>query len=323
MPRKTTWKDRAEFLLARVVSGGVRALPAGAAERVGSGLGRVAHRPLCVRLSTVEENLRRAFPGATEEWVQRIARGSFEHLGREAVAMLRLSHLPPEVIIERTQMVGWDSFTEALRGGRGAILFTGHFGNWEVAAASVAARGIPIYAVAKRQRNRLFDRWINNARERLGIHTVEMREAPRRIPRLLRAGQVIGMVADQDARRSGVWVPFFGRLASTHRGPALFALRMQAPIFACSVTRIPGPVPYRADVRRVELPRTGDLERDVAELSRRLVAHLEETVRAAPEQYFWFHKRWKTRPPAELAPSAPGTTTGSCRVNLDDPNGNA
>lgn len=319
---KPTWKDRAEFLLARAISAGVRTLPPRAAERLGRGLGIVAHHPLGVRCATVEANLRRAFPEAGEAWVRATARRSFEHVGREAVATLRLPRWGPEQVRRNVEVHGWDAFAAALELGRGALLVTGHFGNWELAAAMIAARGIPIYAVAKRQRNRLFDRWINATREQIGIRTIDMRDAPRKIPRLLRAGQVVGMVADQDARRAGVWVPFFGQPASTHRGPALFALRMRTPVFACSVTRLTGSIPYRADMRPVELPHSGDLERDVVELTRRLAHSLEATVRTAPEQYFWFHKRWKTKPPAELTLSHTGTTTGSDGVNVDDRNAN-
>jgi KDO2-lipid IV(A) lauroyltransferase len=302
----------------------VRALPSHLADHAGQSLGAIAHRPLGVRRDVVEANLRRAFPDASEEWVSTVARKSFRHLGREAVATLRLSLLDAAAVVRGTEVRGWDAFAAAVAKGRGALLVTGHFGNWEVGAAAVAARGLPMHAVVKRQRNRLFDAWLNAARERLGVGTIDMGKAPTRVPRVLRAGHVVGIVADQDARHSGVWVPFFGHPASTHRGPALFALRLRTPIFACSVQRIPGPVPYRVTFLPVAVPRSGDLERDVLELTRRLAAHLEAAVRAAPEQYFWFHKRWKTKPSAELAPAPPGTTPRRIgQDDLDYRNGNA
>jgi KDO2-lipid IV(A) lauroyltransferase len=113
----------------------------------------------------------------------------------------------------------------------------------------------------------------------------------------------VGIVGDQDARRSGIFVPFFGRLASTHRGPALFALRLGAPVFSCTARRLPGKdVRYEVRGERVEFERTGELDRDVSALTSELALRLEKEIRLAPEQYFWFHKRWKTQPlsaPAE------------------------
>ena len=190
------------------------------------------------------------------------------------------------------------------------ILATGHYGNWEIAAAAVAARGIPIAAIVRRQGNRLVDARLDGLRRRLGVETIYQSEAPSRVPRVLRRGGVVGIVGDQDARRSGLFVPFFGRPASTHRGPALFALKLRAPVFACVARRLPGgEVRYRVSGERVSPPRTGELDADVAALTAALAASLEAEIREAPEQYFWFHRRWKTKPPPEPAPAREGTDT--------------
>jgi Kdo2-lipid IVA lauroyltransferase/acyltransferase len=257
------------------------------------------HR-LGIRRATVAENLRLAFPERGEAWRREVERAAYRHLGREAAAMVRLSGLDAAAVVERTVPRGWDELQEALSEGRGVILVTGHYGNWEIAAATVAARGVPVAAIVRRQGNRLVDARLDAARRNLGVETVSQRDAPSRIPRVLRRNGVVGIVGDQDARRAGVFVPFFGRPASTHRGPALFALRFGAPVFACVARRLPGPgVRYEVSGARVETPRTGDLEADVRTLTAALAARLEAEVREAPEQYFWFHRRWKTAPPTE------------------------
>jgi Kdo2-lipid IVA lauroyltransferase/acyltransferase len=293
-----SWKHRLEYALGRGAQIGVAALPQPLAERLGAGLGSLARWPLGIRRSTVRDNLRTAFPDASEAWIEETARAAFLHLGREAAAILRLSRLDAAAVRERTSAPNWDALVAALGERRGALLVTGHFGNWEVAAAGVAARGVPIEAVAKRLRNRLVDARIEEMRGRLGIATIEMSEAHRAVPRALMAGKVVGLVADQDAGGSGVWVPFFGRPASTHRGPAMFALRFGAPLFACATRRLPSGH-YVATLDRIPVERTGDNEADVRRVTAALAAHLEQAVRAAPEQYFWFHKRWKTPPPLE------------------------
>lgn len=283
-------------------------LPERAALGAGALLGALVRSPLGIREEVVRSNLRRAFPAADEQWIDRVAGETFRHLGRETIATLRLSTLPAAAVVERTRMRGWEAFTRALQQGRGAILVTGHFGNWEVAAASVTARGIPMEAVMKRLRNPLLDARLEQTRRRLGIGTIEMRQAPRRVPRALAAGRVVGMVADQDARRAGVWIPFFGHPASTHRGPALFALRFQAPLFACAVRRLAGGH-YEASLEPVAVERTDNLEADVRALTAAWTERLESAVRADPEQYFWLHKRWKTASPAELAAGVTGSNS--------------
>lgn len=250
-----------------------------------------------VRRDVVDDNLRLAFPEKDDAWIAAITRKAYEHLGREATAMMRLSKLDSQAVIERTIPTGWDDMEGALSEGRGLLLVTGHYGNWEIAAATVAARGIPIAAIVRRQGNRLVDARLHELRRKLGVETIYQSEAPTRVPRLLRANGVVGIVGDQDARRSGIFVPFFGRPASTHRGPALFALRLNAPVFSCIARRLPGPdVRYEVAGERVAITRTGDHDQEVSALTAELALRLERQVRVAPEQYFWFHKRWKSRP---------------------------
>ena len=297
---KATAAHRAEYLLARALEGAVSALPEGAAHRLGAGVGGLVGTPLAIRRRVVEDNLRIAFPHASPGWIRDVADRSYAHLGREAAAMLRLSRLDPAEIVKRTETEGWDVLEDARSEGRGVILVTGHFGNWEIAAAAVAARGVPIAAIVRRQGNRLVDARLNHLRGRLGVETIYQSEAPTRIPRVLRRKGVVGIVGDQDARRAGIFVPFFGRPASTHRGPALFALRFGAPVFACTARRLPGrAVRYRVSGERVPVDRTADVESDIRGLTAELALRLEEAVRAAPEQYFWFHRRWKSAPSEE------------------------
>jgi KDO2-lipid IV(A) lauroyltransferase len=288
-----------EYALARTLEGAVSGLPEGAADAFGRRLGAGVHR-LGIRRRTVEQNLRLAFPEQTEAWREDVCRRAYQHLGREAAAMLRLATLDKQAVIDRTVTRGWDEMEDALSEGRGCILVTGHYGNWEIAAAAVAARGVPISAIVRRQGNLLVDQRLDETRRKLGVETIVQRDAPRAVPRVLRKNGVVGIVGDQDARRAGVFVPFFSVPASTHRGPALFAIRFGAPVFACVARRLPGPgVRYEVAGTRVPVPQTGDLEADVTALTAELTRRLEASIREAPEQYFWFHRRWKSKPPSE------------------------
>jgi Kdo2-lipid IVA lauroyltransferase/acyltransferase len=291
--RRHSATHRAEYALGRALENAVSLLPERAADAFGRSVGRTVHA-IGVRRDLAKENLRLAFPGRDAQWVDDIAQKAFAHLGREAAAMLRLSKLDPRAIVDRTVPIGWDAFQEALSLGRGVLLVTGHYGNWEIAAATVASRGVPIAAIVRRQGNRLVDERLQQIRRSLGVETIYQGEAPSRVPRILRKNGVVGIVGDQNARRAGVIVPFFGRPASTHRGPALFALRLNAPVFSCIARRLPGGAPrYEIAAERVQFTPSGALDADVLALTSELALRLEKQVRIEPEQYFWFHNRWK------------------------------
>jgi Kdo2-lipid IVA lauroyltransferase/acyltransferase len=301
-------QHRAEYAIARAIEGSLTGLSPRAADRAGAMIGELVRSPLGIRRGVVEENLRRAFPDADDAWIERTTKEAYRHLGREVVAMLRLSSLDREGVNATVEIPDedWAAVEEALAEGRGAIFATGHYGNWEMAAAAVAARGVPIEAIVKRQSNPLVNARIESARRALGVETVDMGEAARKVPRALLSGKAVGIVADQDARHSGVWVPFFGVPASTHRGPALFALRLGAPLFAAATRRLPDGR-YRLTGKRVDVRRTESLEADVERVTADLSLRLEEEIRKDPAQYFWFHKRWKTPAPEEPTPRLSGT----------------
>ena len=303
-----TPSHRVEYALARTLESAVATLPESAADAVGRRVGRIVHG-MGIRREVVEANLRLAYPQADDAWLRDTTRAVYEHLGREAAAILRLSKLDPQAVIDRTDVTeDWPKLQAALGEGRGVILVTGHYGNWEIAAAAVAARGVPIAAIVRRQGNRLVDARLDGLRRRLGVETIYQSDAPSRVPRVLRKGGVVGIVGDQDARRAGIFVPFFGRPASTHRGPSLFALKLRAPVFACVARRLPGGAArYAVAGQQIVTERTGELETDVRVLTTALAARLEAEIREAPEQYFWFHRRWKSKP--EPAREVEGTET--------------
>jgi KDO2-lipid IV(A) lauroyltransferase len=291
-------KHRLEFALVLAARALDRVLGARRSEALAATLGRFAYRRLGIRSEVVEEHLRRAFPERDEAWVRHTAAEAYAHLGREGMTMLRLSRLGADDVIAATDVEGLDELRSALAGGSGAVIVTGHFGNWEIGGSALAARGIPLDVVAQRQANPLFDRLINDAREGLGMRVVMRGGATKASLRALRAGRAVALVADQDARSRGVFVPFFGRPASTFRGPAVLALRSGAPVFMGTAVRRPDGR-YRVRVRRIPVPPGDDPERRALELTAATAAALERAVREAPGQYFWHHRRWKTAPPAD------------------------
>lgn len=312
--RKPNFRHRIEYLAYRALVQFLNLVPEPAALRFGEGMGWVAGVVFRVRWGTVAEHLRLAFPEQNARWRGKVARASFRHVGREAVATFRLGTMDAAEIRNRTEVVGFEVVEAAAGRGEGLIVVTGHLGNWEMGGASIAARGIPMVVVAQRQRNPLFDADLTANRNRLGMTVIERGQALKGILKALRAGKAAGIVVDQNARRGGVFVDFFGRPASTARGTALFALRTGAPLFLGAVRSLPGfPQRYRCIFEAVEFTPTGDMDRDVILLTEAHTRYLERQVREAPEQYFWQHRRWKTRPEGHDKIVGEGTPDGSLR----------
>ena len=295
---KPTLAHRAEYYTMRATIGALRALSWDAACKVGERLGALGYRPLGIRKRVVERQIAAAFPDLSPEAVVNLARESYEHLGRTFVETALLDSIGKDGLQKLVESVeGWEEIEEVMSKGRGAVLVTGHIGNWELAGSYVAARGIPLDAIVRGMANPLFDAYINHTREAIGMTVVHDSEAVRRTPRSLRAGRAVAFVADQGVKGlASTFVPFFGRPAKTPRGAAVFALRFDVPVVFVVALRKPNGR-YRIVVERIEAPQTGDRDRDVDAIVARFTQHLEKWVRAVPAQYFWQHRRWKRQPP--------------------------
>ncbi|HEY0970405.1 MAG TPA: lysophospholipid acyltransferase family protein [Gemmatimonadales bacterium] len=298
--RKPTAAHRAEYAALRATLGALAKLPWSRASNVGARLGLLGFRPLGIRRDVVVRQIADSFPELDAAGVERIARGAYESLGRTTVEAGVLPSLGPGGVLDLfAECEGWDVVQEAGADGRGIIFVAGHFGNWELGGAYIAARGIPLDAIVRGQGNPLFDAYITETRTRLGMTVVHDSEAVRRTPRSIKTGRSVAFLMDQGVLGlASTWVPFFGRPAKTPRGPAVFALRLDAPIVFAAPLRRPDNR-FRMVFERVPVEVTGDRERDVDGIVASYTRVLEKWVRRVPEQYFWHHRRWKHAPPAD------------------------
>jgi KDO2-lipid IV(A) lauroyltransferase len=289
---------RAEYYTMRATIRALGALSWDSACKIGERLGELGYRPLGIRKRVVERQIAAAFPQLDHEAVVNLARASYRHLGRTFIETALLDSLGKDGLQELVESIeGWEEVEEVMAKGKGAVMVTGHIGNWELAGGYVAARGIPLDAIVRGMANPLFDAYINHTRESIGLTVVHDSEAVRRIPRSLRAGRAVAFVADQGVKGlASTFVPFFGRPAKTPRGAAVFALRFEVPVLFVVALRKPSGR-YRLIVERLEAKRTGDMDSDVDAIVGRFTERLEHWVREVPAQYFWQHRRWKRQPP--------------------------
>ena len=290
------FSHRVEGALLHGLLGGVRSMSWRPSLGAGALLGDLA-RTLAVRRGVAESNLARAFPerSATERGA--ILAGHYRELGR---VVMEYARLPELARAEGDEFVagasGLEHLERAHTAGRGMILLTGHFGNFELLGAWLG-RTYPVDFVVQPFSNPLATAELARLRERAGVGQIPRGAALRRVFEALRANRCVAMLADQDARRSGVFVPFFGIPSSTPVGPAELALRTGAPIVMGFDRR-------RADGRHeliveapIELPDRRSPDAAVR-VTAAHAARLEQRIRANPELWFWLHRRWKTSPPA-------------------------
>jgi KDO2-lipid IV(A) lauroyltransferase len=294
-PRRASPGEHATSLLALALVGAVRHLRRARALATGAALGDVAHA-LGIRRGVAERNLALAFPELDRSQRGRILRDHYRELGRVCVEYASLPELarsaPGEVVAD---VRGGEHLVAARALGRGAVVVTAHVCNFELAGAWIA-RTQPLDFVVKPLNNPRMEAWIRARRAELGVGQIETGAGMRAVFAALQANRVVCMLADQDARRHGVFVPFFGRPASTPVGPAAIALRRGAPLIPAFARRLD-------DLRlRIEFhppltvpdPAAPDAALRLTALH---TALLEARIRERPSDWFWLHRRWKTSPP--------------------------
>ena len=288
---------------------------------VGAALGRIWFRLGGPRSVVVRTQLRAAFPDETEARREVWARDVFVHLGMGLAEVILLRGRHRAALIDRVRFEGVEHVEAVLRARppRGAMVVTGHLGNWELACARIAASGIPVSIVYRKSGYPGLDRALLGLRragatgagdpgDEKAMELIPMGRAAISILRALRKGRLVLVLLDQNARRDeGIFVSFFGRPACTRSGPLLLASHGQAPVLFGFMRRNSD---GRTHALRVGPPL--DLEADPSDAARALRSNLqqvtdllEKVIREEPGQWIWTHRRWRTQPASSSLDSGP------------------
>lgn len=295
-----------EYLVFEMASMIVQSMPLKAVQKAGSALGVFVFTVLRFRRSVTLDNLKKAFPEYDGEQIGAIAREAFRNVGISLLELLWFPRLNALGVNQLVKLENVELLNAAKARGKGVLLLTAHFGNWELVPMAVSTvTAFRVTSVAKTQSNKLIDKRVTERRTRLGNKIVSMEFSVREVLRILQKGDLVVIAADQSAAMESIAVNFFGRLVPTFAGPAVFSLKTGAPILMGFATR-QGDGTY--SLRFAEVPRD-DLkeysEDAVAELTRRHVAMAESMIRDHPGQWLWMHRRWKHVDHLETRTSAP------------------
>ena len=291
--RKRRIKHRIEYWIIYLMGAFVRIIPYRLALALGSFLGWLAFDILRIRRKVTLINLRNSL-GAETDGLAAIGRRAYRNFGKSMVEYTLFPSLDKDKIEQMVEFEGAEHWDEALKKGKGAILVTGHFGSWELMGAATSQRGYPIDFLVGEQHNILVDNLMNDYRRSMGIGIIKMGAAAKGIIRALKNNRFVAMLSDQDAGSDGTVVEFFGRPASTPKGPAAFALKMDAPIVMAFIIRESARKQKVIVEKAIFGEKTCDKQEDIRRLTQAYTRVLEEYVRKYPDHWFWPHRRWKS-----------------------------
>jgi KDO2-lipid IV(A) lauroyltransferase len=241
-------------------------------------------------------NLIRSFPEKTLPEITRIAKNVYLNLGTVAAEFFEIPSLTKENMSDWVKFEGLENYTKALSKRKGILFYTGHFGNWELLAACFGLLNIQANIIYRALDNPILEDFVAWFRTHTGHKVIPKGGAARKIIKLLKKNESIGILIDQNVDwQEGVFVNFFGRPASTTTGLAALALQTEAPVVPVFIVRSEDEKYKIIIYEEVEITKTDDYEADLFENTQRFTGIIEDIVRKYPDQYFWLHQRWKTK----------------------------
>lgn len=289
-------KDWCYGFTAKLIGYCIYLLPRSVSLVIGGWLGGLAYLLASQQRKLACEHIQHALDISDEDTRKTIAKKCFANLGKNVIEFMLFPRLNPKQIQKSVNFEGVHHVENALAEGNGAIILTGHFGNWELLAASISTTVSPLTPIVRELRSPRLNALVSKYREKAGYSTIDRNTGVRQALRCLRSNSLLGIVADVDTTVNGVFVDFFGRAAYTPYSPIAFALKTGAAILPSFIIRQPDGTHQAIIEPPLTLERCDDKEKELVINTQNYTKIIESYIRKYPEQWIWMHKRWKTRP---------------------------
>jgi len=271
-------------------------LPIKVLSRLAASVGSLAFSILSKPRKISLENLRRVFPDKPEEEIRKIARGSFSNACRSLAEYANVCKINKKNVDLWVNAHGLEKIDKAFMKGKGVILLTAHFGNWELVGAYMRLKDYPGATIVRKIYFDKYNDYLAGLRRIHDVKVVYRDESPKKMLRFLKNNQGLGILADQDVDSiDGVFVDFFGFPAFTPKAPVKIAMASGSPIIPCYMIRKGSRYDYI--VEDPIIVEKGENKEDAIKFyTQKWTSVLEKHVRKHPEQWVWMHRRWKTKP---------------------------
>ena len=254
--------------------------------RLASRLASISYYYIPKRKGVVINNLKRAFPDWTTDKIEYYVKRIFQFFMHN---MIQFFAFPQSWNGIEMNVRGENILHEAMNKNKGCILISAHFGVWELFAKWMGETEYRFAGVALRQKNRGANQFFQEQRELSGVEHIFRKEPIEKMESILTGNGILALVSDQDAKSKGVFVDFFGTPTSTPKGAALFFKKLKSPIIFGVCAEI-GFQKYEIQFESVK-PKSDS----ISDITQAFTSIIEKKIRKYPEQYFWFHRRWKTK----------------------------
>ena len=282
-------------MLFQLAGGFARALSPGLSEKVAFRTGDLVFDVLRIRREVVERNLAGTFPGKSREEIQKMAREVYR---RQSLNLFELLRLPlvdsKEDAASLLDIKGSELLGKAVQEGKGGVIVSAHFGNWELLGVCTGLLVTPMHIVVKHLRNPLINSRINAWRTQKGNRVLYKKSALREGVRILRNGGFVTALGDQSDPKGGFVTDFLGRNSAVFLGPSFLALKAGVPLFLGMCRRLENGR-YVVEAQEVKTDDLSFCKEDIRELTRRYTLAIEQYIYRYPEEWFWMHDRWKRR----------------------------
>ena len=281
------------YYLVRFLSRVVCLLPGRFCDRLGRALALALWPFLPARRKKLAVSQVAMCLGTDERESKRIAKESAVRFGPMLFEVLRFPVIVRNMA-DYVEIEGREHLEGVLAQGKGAVIATGHAGNWELMGGALSQAGFPLIGVAMRQRDAAMDRFINEYRRLVGMHIIYKNDV-REMFRMMKEGWIVGLLADQDtSRHDGIVLDFFGQPTNCVPGPAAMARSAGIGIVPGYITRKKDGTHKIILYAPVEVPHTKDKRADIRTAEQAVNRILEQHIREHPEEWFWLHDRWKS-----------------------------
>ena len=289
-------KDWCYGFIAKLIGYVIYLLPRSIALVIGGWLGTLAYRFASQQRKLAYKHIQQALDITDERTIKTNVKNCFSNLGKNMVEFMLFPRMNPNLLRQYVRFEGVQHVENALAKGKGAIILTGHFGNWELLAASISTTVAPLTPIVRELRSPRLNALVSRYREKAGYSTIDRDTGVRQALRCLRNNNLLGIVADVDTSVNGVFVDFFGRPAYTPYSPIAFALKTGATILPSFIVRQPDGTHQAIIEPPLTLERCDDKEKELVINTQKYTKVIESYIRKNPEQWIWMHQRWKTRP---------------------------